>query len=461
MEVALPVVGGIVGPMDVVIKEGTIVNGGEIFKADVGLQGGKIACIGHDLQGDENIDATGRYLFPGVIDVQTRMELPWGNTRSADNFFSGTRSAACGGITTILDLAVPAKGQSLTEAVTNRRRLADPQVVVDYALHPVVTEAVPDTLDEVRELIRSGYPTILVDLLSRGGLDDGFLIDLFAAIHDEGGLAVVVPGNAAVHASLSARFLRDGKTSPDFHPLSRPAYAEEEAAFRAIAWARATGVSLHLSQVSTQAATGVIMAARDQGLPVYADTSPHHLLLTEQRYASLDGQQYVVDPPLRDKPDLEGLWKALRSGDIQIVTSGHFPFTIAQKQLGDSFATTPSGFPGCETLLPLLYTEGVVGKRLTLCQLVNLLSSFPADLFGLPDKGAIAVGKDADLVIFNPLERRILTAAMLHSESDFTPFDGWELQGFPETTFARGRIVFDHGKYSGEKGSGQYVERSL
>jgi dihydropyrimidinase len=448
--------------MELVITNGTIVNASETFRCDVGIHDGRIVALGTDLAGDENLDATGRYLFPGLIDAHTYLELPTRGTRTADNFFSGTRAAACGGVTTVIDLAAQGEEGTLHDALQARRELAGVQSVVDFALHAALTRYTPETLAELPELFRDGSVSLHVDLarLAGQGADDGTLLAMLELAGREGLLVVARAENGAIVDRLTQQSLSDGRVSPEHFPSVHPAFAEIEAVQRLLLLAEAAGAAVYVASVSTAGALAAITEARANGQSVYAEVTPYHLLLDTGLYGSLDGQHYIVEPPLRGEADRAALWRGLTMGSIHVVSSHHRPFTTAQKSLGDSFATTPAGIAGTETLLSLLYTHGVKDGRLTVNQLVGALSTNPAELFGLANKGAIAIGKDADLVIFNPNDKRILTASALHSEGGHTVFDGWELQGYPETTISRGRIVYEHGRFTGERGMGRYVGRT-
>ncbi|MBC7544809.1 MAG: dihydropyrimidinase [Candidatus Sericytochromatia bacterium] len=448
--------------MELVITNGTIVNASETFRCDVGVQNGRIVALGTDLSGDENLDATGKYLFPGLIDAHTYLEHPSHGTRTADNFFSGTRAAACGGVTTVIDVAVQGEGGSLLEAIEARHALAGPQAVVDYALHASITRFVPETFAELPELFNEGAVSLRIDLarLAAHEADDGALLALLETAGHEGILVVAQAENGAITERLQARALADGRVSPEHFPGAHPAFAEIEAVQRLLLLAEAAGVAIYFSALSTHGALVAINAARANGQPVYAEATPSHMLLDSSLYGSLDGQHYIVEPPLRVEADRAALWRGLTMGSVQVVASHHRAFTTAQKALGDSFATTPPGIAGTETLLSLLYTHGVKGGKLSVNQLVGAVSTNPAELFGLHNKGAIAIGKDADLVIFNPNDKRILTASALHSEGGHTVFDGWELNGYPETTISRGRIVYEQGRFTGEKGMGRFVGRT-
>lgn len=449
--------------MDLVIKNGTIVTACDIYKADIGIMNGKIVTLSQDLSGDENIDAVDRYIFPGVIDVHTHMELPFMGTRSADNFYTGTRSAACGGVTTIIDFAIQGKNETIKEAIENRKNVADSQVVIDFALHAGLTRMIPETLEEIPDIINDGTPSFKLFMTYRKEgfmVDDGFLYAVLQLASQHGGLVGLHCENAAVLEYLVPKFLAEGKIEPYYHFLSRPNFVEGEATGRAITLAKAVGTSLYIFHMTCKESLKAVASARKHGFNnIYSETCPQYLTLTNEKYKEPDGINYLISPPLRFQEDINALWQGIKHDDIKIVSTDHCPFTSAQKKMGDTFATVPNGIGGVETLLPITYSEGVGKKRISLNQLVAVLSSNPANIFGLQTKGSISIGKDADIVIFNPLEKHVITASMLHSECDYTPYEGLEIQGYPETTISRGRIIFDKGKFSGEKGAGNYIKR--
>lgn len=451
--------------MEVVIKNGIIVNSLDIFKADVGIQNGKIVALGEDLSGDENIEASGKYIFPGIIDVHTHMELPLGNTRSLDNFFTGTRSAACGGVTTIIDFAFQGKEESLKETINNRKNIADPQVVIDYSLHVVITQMNEETLNEIPDIINNyGIPSFKLFMSSRNNKDwqvnDGFMLDVLKTVSKHGGMVGVHCENGSIISNLTEKLLNSGKTSSEFFPLSRPDFSEVEAVSRAIILSEVPEANLYIFHITCQRALEEVVKSKDKAQMVYTETCLPYLIYTDEKYKGLDAQNYIIIPPLRKEKDVQALWKGIQTGDIQVVSSDHCPFSKAQKKIGDSFFNTPAGIAAVESLLPLMYTEGVVGKKINLNQLVTVLAANPAKLFGLKNKGAISIGKDADIVIFNPMEKKIITSKSLHSECDYTIFEGKELNGYPEITICRGKTIYEKGKFVGEKGDGNFIERS-
>lgn len=449
--------------MDIVIKNGTIVTAYDIFKADIGVTNGKIVAIGEELDGNENIDSTGKYVFPGLVDVNTHFEKPFGNTRSIDNFWTGSRSAVCGGVTTFIDVAVQNHGESLSETISQKKNLADPQIANNYSLHLSITHLAEETLKELAEIVNTGVPTLQLYMASpvNNAINDGQLLAILSVIANSGGMVGIHCENAAIFDYLSQKYQQDNKLTPEYYPNIHPAFSEAEAAHRAISFANEVAVNLCLFGVSCKETLARLTWALNEGHEIYAGTAPHYLTHSADKYKTLEAANYLTYPPLREADDIKALWKAIRRGDIQFVASGHCAFTTEQKKLGITLNDIPIGVGGVETLLPVMHTEGVVGKRINLMQLVAILSSNPAKIFGLQNKGSISVGKDADLVIFNPMDKKIITASTLHSESDYTIYEGLEVQGYPEVTICNGQIVYERGKFMSDRGAGNFIERTL
>ncbi|MGE3725940.1 MAG: amidohydrolase family protein [Candidatus Sericytochromatia bacterium] len=450
--------------MDISIKDGTIVTANDIFRADIGIRNGKIAAIGHDIVGMENIDASGKYILPGVVEVHSHFESAFGSTRSIDNFFKGTQAAACGGVTTIIDTVMPKLDESLSDAVKQRKQLLDSQAAVDYALHVCLPDAQASYLEELPQLLNAGIPSFEAFLFGPDAQmvhTDASLLQLMDAIGSAGGMLMVHCGNQALLQSAAQRY-----------PLSEPdAFAhyselcttqsEAEGVFRLMTLAQASRCSLYLCQLSCRDALNQALQNHPLQSRIFTGTDLHYLTHTDQAYLGSQPRNYTVLPPLRSQRDLENLWKGIEAGTIHLVSSNHWAFTQEQKKLGEDLASIPTGFANLELLLPVLYHHAVGGKHMDLMQLVALLSTNPARIFGLSRKGSIAVGKDADLVVFNPLMKKTMSSSHLHSESDFCLYEGLELQGYPEMTFSRGQIVCDNGKFTGEQGAGQFLARSI
>jgi len=450
-----------------IIKNGLIVTPNSTFKADVLVKDGVIQAIGEDLScdGAEIIDAAGKYVLPGGIDVHTHMALPFGGTISADDFGDGTKSAAFGGITTIVDFAIQPKGQTLKQTIVNRRAEADDKVCIDYGIHVAITDLTDEIMEEMVDVIKDGCPTFKLFMTYPGlAVDDYTLFNALKKATENGGMIGVHAENLNLITRYTEKLLAAGCTEPLYHEVSRPDYVEAEAVSRAIMWAEETGSKLYVVHLSTEKGLNRIKESRAKGYSIMCETCPQYLLLTKESYKeeNFGGAKYVMSPPLRSEIDNEALWKGLASGNVQIVGSDHCPFTMEQKKLGkDSFAKIPNGAPGTETIMMLLHSEGVLKGKITLNKMVEVISYNPAKIFGLGAKGAIEVGKDADIVIFDPDAKKKLSASTLHSMSDYTPFDGIEITGVPIITMSRGKIVCDNGKFTGEKGWGKFIKRKI
>jgi len=451
--------------VDLIVKNGTLVTAGQIFKADVGVKNGKIAVIGEDLnyEGAKVVDADGKLVMPGMIDVHVHMALPFGGTVSADDFFDGTVAGACGGVTAIIDFAIQAKGETLSETLKKRRAEADDKVVIDYGLHLAITDFRPDILEEIPDMVDGGIPTFKLFMVYDFAVDDGTLFATLAKVGEKGGMVGVHAENLSLLNYLVNKLLNEGKTDPVYHAKSRPDYCEEEAVQRAILWAEQTGSPLYIFHLSSQKGLARIVDSQYKGFPIYCETCPQYLLLDEERYLEPDfgGAKYVMSPPLRKKSDQEALWKGLASGSIKVVGSDHCPFTMEQKKLGlGDFTKIPNGAPGVETSLVLLYSEGVAKGRISLNRLVEVTSANPSKLFGLyPQKGHLGVGADADIVIFDPDKKTKLSAKNLHMKADYTPYEGWEVTGYPIATISRGEVIVENGSFTGKAGRGRFIAR--
>lgn len=451
--------------MELLIKGGTLVTPTETYQADLRVIGETVVEIGLNLPDGRAavIDATGKYVFPGMIDVHTHLALRVAGTVSSDDFRTGTRAAAFGGITTVIDFTAGTKGKTLADGIRQRREDADGNVCIDYALHLCITEATPDVLGEIPEAVRAGNLSFkLFTAYDAMIVDDGALLEILEAVVRAGGLAGVHAENYPVIKALTRRLLAEGKTGPEYHPVSRPDYCEGEATGRSITLAEAAGAPLYVFHLTCEKALEQVRNARRRGLPVFAETCLQYLLLTDERYRepNFGGAKYVLSPPLRKACDNAALWEGLQRGDLQVVASDHCPFTLAQKEAGrGDFTRIPNGAPGLETTLPLLYSEGVRKGRISLNRMVEVFSANPARIFGLKKKGALAPGFDADVVVFDPGREVTLSAKTLHMNCDYSPYEGVRVTGYPVTTISRGRIVCHNGEFGGDFGHGKMVER--
>jgi len=455
--------------LDIIIKNGNVVTASDTYVADIGVKDGKIETIGANLnagQESQVIDAKGKYVFPGGIDVHVHLQLPFSGTISKDDFENGTKAAACGGVTTVLDFAIQTKGKSIMEAVEARRAEADSKVCVDYGLHAAITDWNETTRAEIKKVIDYGIPTFKMFMIYK---NEGWMADdgmLFSALEETAKLG----GHVGVHAEsvdvldlLIERYAKEKEKWGAYgHTLSRPSYTESEAIIRAIKWAEVTGGQLYIVHMSTGEGTDAVAAAREHGVNVYAETCPEYLLLDDEIFKDKNGHLYATCPQIKKPHDSERLWKGLADGDVQIIATDTCTFDTKQKAAwnGD-FRKIPFGMPGVETMVPLMYTEGVGKRGFSVNQLVSLVSTNPAKLFGMyPKKGSIAIGSDADLVVFDPDKKVTLKAENLQTNCDWSPFEGWNLIGYPAVTISKGKVVAEDGKFVGEVGHGAFLKRA-
>ena len=447
---------------DLVIKGGRIVTADTDYIADVAIQGEQIAAIGNDLQGKREIDARGKLVTPGAVDVHVHMQMPIGNFISSDDFYTGTRAAAFGGTTTIIDFVEPLPDQPLLEALADRRAEADPRVTIDYGLHMTIGPEQMKMLDQVPEAYDAGCASFKLYMAYDFRLTDDELMSALEAIRDVNGWPVVHAENWDIIQALVARNLAAGNTEARWHPRSRPALMEGEAAGRVIDIATLVGTRLHIFHITCDDVVQHIIAARDRGLPITGETCPQYLLLTQDVYdrPGVLGTLPVCSPPIRGVDSQEALWRALGRGDLQVVATDHCPFKLADKETGlEDFSRIPGGVPSVEVRFPALYSEGVRRGRLTLSQWVDLCCTTPARLAGLQKKGQIAARYDADLVVFDPEKEVAVSTDSLHEAVDWTPYDGMTLQGWPAVTISRGEIIVEEGEFKAERGRGRFVQR--
>jgi dihydropyrimidinase len=453
--------------MDTVIKNGIIVTASETFQADVGIDEGTIRVIGRGVEGDEVIDAEGHYVLPGGVDVHTHLELPVGRTTSSDDFVSGTIAAACGGTTTIIDFADQVPGHSLHEGLEARLERAEGRAVIDFGLHVSITDATETVLEEeMAELVDEGITSFKLYLAYPGRYmigDDG-LFSVLLKTRELGALALVHAENGHVVDYLIRKYLSEGKTSPVWHARSRPSEAEAEATWRALSLAAIAGAPIYIVHVTCANSLQCLKEARSRGWMSFAETCTSYLSFSSAEYErpGFEGAKYVVSPPLREPADQEALWQALAHGDLQVVSTDHCPFNfVGQKDLGrDDFSLIPSGMPGIETRVPLIYHFGVNGGRFSINRFVELVATNPARLLGLaPRKGTIAVGADADLVIFDPNKEVTLSRENLHMKVDYSPYESVTVRGYPVRTLSRGKTIVSNGEFVGQEGDGRFLRR--
>ncbi len=450
---------------DVVIKGGQVVSSAGISEADVGIDGETIAAVGPDLAGAETIDAAGKLVLPGAIDVHNHFQLPFCGTVSVDDFANGSRSAALGGVTTFLDFAIQAKPASVMEAIAARREEADGHVYIDYGLHAGITDWNDDRVAEIPKIIEAGLPTFKMFMIYRSQGWQATDADLYCALRE----TVKYGGMVGVHAEsddlinlFQSEAERDGLTGCYTHALTRPTITESEAIARVINLAEATGGRLYIFHMSTGKAADIVAESRQRGIDVHAETGPHYLLLDDELFKREDGHHFATCPPIRKPADQEKLWQRLADGAIEVLATDTCTFDSEQKAMWEGdYRKIPFGMPGIETLLPLTYAKGVGEGRFPLTRMIELLCENPAKLFGLwPRKGTITVGSDADLVVFDPDLPVTLSAESLHSNCDYCPFEGTEITGWPVHTLVRGKAVVRDRQFVGEPGHGQFIART-
>jgi len=455
---------------DAMIRNGTVVTATDSYVADVALVDGKVAAIGRDLPLEnvrQLLDASGKLVLPGGIDVHTHLDMPFGGTTSADDFETGTRAAAFGGTTTLIDFAIQYKGQPLRQAFDTWMSKAAGKAVCDYAFHCIVTDISGGQLLEMNDLVREGVTSFKLFMAYPGVfmLDDGSIFKALQRTSQNGGLVCMHAENGSAIDVIVQQALAEGKKAPKYHALTRPTTAEAEATARAIALAEMAGAPIYIVHLSCNDALEKVQEARDRGLPVYAETCPQYLYLSIENFDApgFEGAKYVFTPPLREKWHQEKLWNGLKRDHLQVVSTDHCPFCFKeQKELGkDDFTKIPNGGPGVEHRMSLIYSGGVAGGRFSVNRFVELVSTTPAKLFGLyPRKGTIAVGSDADLVIFNPSRKHTISARTHHMRVDYSMFEGIQVTGMPDVVLSRGKVVIEGDKFMGRAGQGQFLRRS-
>src|SRR6202522_1971120 len=454
----------------VLIQNGTIVNADASVKADLLIDGATIKEVRAGIpasSADKVVDATGLLVLPGGIDAHTHLDMPFGGSKSADDFETGTRAAAIGGTTTIVDFAIQAKGTKMRDALDTWWKKAESKACIDYGLHMIVTDLPEAGLEDMDDMVREGvtsfklfmaYPNVLM-------VDDATIFRALQQTSKNGALICMHAENGSVIDVIVRQALAEGKTAPIHHALTRPTLAEAEAVHRAIALAEMAGVPIYIVHLSSEDALNQVREARDRGLPAFAETCPQYLLLSiedQMPGQSFEEAKYVFTPPLREKKNQPKLWDGLATDNLQVVSTDHCPFCFAdQKQLGkDDFSKIPNGGPGVENRLQLLYHFGVNAGKITLQRFVEITSEAPARIFGMyPKKGTIAVGSDADVVLWDPNVEHVISAATHNMRCDFSMFEGWKVKGNVRQVYSRGELVADRGRYVAATGRGQYLRR--
>ena len=445
-----------------IIHGGTVVTTEGEVRADVVVRGEQIAAIAAEAEiapGDRVIDATGCYVLPGVIDAHTHIKLDTGVYQTDDDWFTGTGAAAFGGVTTVIDFATQFPGQTFAQAMEARHAEAA-SAVIDYALHCMVTDLPPGEESRLGELIDLGATAFKVYTTYRPNYywDDAAILRLMQASAEMGALVMVHCENDALVTAATEALLRRGRRGWRFHAQARPALAEQEAVARMLFLAGEAGAPLYIVHASTARSVDMVQQAREWGQPVYCETCPQYLLLDNRAYEGPHPEHFILQPPLRAEGEGELIWELVAAGAVDVISTDHCDYSLAQKRAKDDFTATPGGLPGVETLLPLLYTYGVAAGRITWPQLVEVLSAAPARIFGLyPRKGALLPGGDADLVVYNPDIETVLQPESLHYVAQYNPYAGMSVKGAVRATVSRGSVVVQDGVFCGEAGHGQFV----
>ena len=456
--------------MRTVIRNGRIVTAVDDYHADILIEDGTVAMISKsiDIDADRVIDAKGRLVIPGGIDPHTHMDLPFGGTSSSDDFETGTIAAAHGGTTTIIDFAVQSKGMALQEAVDVWHGKADGKASIDYGFHLICTDLPDQRLGEMKGMIDQGVSSFKLFMAYPGVflVDDGTIYKAMQTAGEHGGLICMHAENGVVIDVIVKQALAAGHTAPKYHALTRPTKAEAEGVHRAIALADMARSPVYIVHLSCSDALDEVTRARDMGIPAFAETCPQYLFLDYSLYErpGFEGAKWVMTPPIREQWNQEKLWRGLKYNDLQVVSTDHCPFCMKeQKELGkDDFTKIPNGGPGVEHRMSLIYNGGVAEGRISVNRFVEITSTAQAKIFGLfPRKGTIAVGSDADIVIFDPDEEMTISAKTHHMRVDYSAYEGMKVRGVTKTVLSRGELVIDEGKYVGRKGHGSFLKRGL
>ncbi len=453
--------------MATLIKNGTVISGADNYKADLLIEEGRITSIGTALTcpGAQEVDATGRLVMPGGIDVHTHIDMPFMGTHSSDNFETGTIAAAFGGTTSLIDFIIPEKGKPMADALATWHAKSEGQAAIDYGFHMCIVEMTDATMGELDAMLKEGITSfkLFTDYPGVFQIDDGAIFRALRWAGAHGALIQVHAVNGTATAVIIEESAARGELDPVHHGLCRPSRLEGEATSRVIDLAEVAGAPIYIVHLTCDEALHAVREARHRGVKVFAETCPQYLYLNHDHLAlpDFEGAKYVCNPPVREAWHAEKLWGGLASGDLQTVATDHCPFNFkGQKEMGrGDFRKIPNGMPGIETRLSLLH-QGVVEGKITINQFVYAVSTEPAKLFGLyPRKGAIVVGADADLVIWNPEKVVDLSAARLHMRVDHSVYEGLKVTGGPEQVFLRGELIVDGDKYLGQPGTGRFLRR--
>lgn len=449
--------------MDLIIRNGTVVTAGDIAQADVGVEGGKVKQIGQGLgPAARAIDATGKYLFPGGVDVHTHVDFELLGNRSVDDFYSGTAAAACGGVTTIVDYALPESGQSIQGSIETWRKKAQDKAVIDYGLHPVILDPTQKIIDEMADAVADGHTSFKLFMIGMARFDElaAEYLKVIAQAGRVGALTNIHAEDQCLISYLSQQLAAAGKLGVRYFADSRPRLSEGLAVQRVVTMARYAEAPIYLVHLSCEEALAPIREARANGQIVYGETRPIYLHLSRERFEEPEGERYIGWPPLREASQMEVMWNGLRSDNLQTVATDHCGWNLAQKKAKERVEELLPGMSNLETIMPMLYSEGVGKGRLSLNRFVEVISTNPAKLFGLyPQKGTIAVGSDADIVIFDPKKEVTIRHRDMHSRADYELYEGFQVTGWPTHTLSRGEVIVENGHVLGSSGRGKLLRR--
>ena len=455
---------------DTIVRGGNVVTPTDTDVKDIGIVGEKIVAIDEGLVADADtkvINAEGHHVIPGVLDVHVHLELPFCGTVSSDDYRTGTRAGARGGVTTLIDFAIPYAGHSLNDAADNWMKKAEGKALIDYTFHICITRW-NEHKDQIKGMVDRGFTTFKEFMIyeSEGWQsDDRALFGTLEKMKEYGTMLLVHAESARVLDELIARSHTPElmkKYGAQLHAMTRPNYIEAEAIQRVVMWSEVTGGQLYIVHMSTAEGTEIVKAAQKRGVPVLAETCAQYLVLNDDVFANEDGHLFACCPQLKKPADSARLWEGLKDGEVSVISTDTCTFTRDQKAMWEGdWTKIPMGMPGLETLLPVTYTHGVLDKKISLEEMVEKLSTNPAKIMGLyPRKGAIEIGADADLAIIHPTDTRKVSCDTMETNADWSPFDGWDLAGFSRTTLSRGEVIVDNYKVVGKEGRGQWLPRT-
>ena len=459
--------------MRTLIIGGTVITASDTYDADVLIEDEKIVTIGRDLAGDRIIDASGKYVIPGGIDVHTHLDMPFGGTVSSDDFFTGHRAAAFGGTTTHIDFAIQPKGATLRETLDMWLERARAKAAIDYGFHLAITDLPDSVMAEIPRCVEYGVTSLKLFMAYKGSLmvDDATLFRAMEQAAAHGLLICVHAENGDAIDILIKQALEAGHTDPKYHALTRPPELEAEATNRAIRLAEVAGTPLYVVHLTNTGALEAVRLARARGKPVYAETCVQYFFFTKDDLArpGFEGAKWVCSPPYREKSDQEALWQGVADNSLQVISTDHCPFWFeggkegrpGGKELGmGNFAKIPNGCPGIEDRMMVTYTAGVRGGRFSANRWIELCCTNPAKLFGMyPQKGVIAPGSDADLVVWDPEATHTISAATQHQRTDYNLYEGMRVTGMPSVVLSRGCVLVENGEWKGEQGAGRCISR--